>query len=101
LNIIPDESLRNPKEFGPYVQTDKLPRYQLLVQTLLDEGKAYFCFCDEEKLENDRQLALSNHQTPRYSRTCLNYNKAQVDELIASGKPKVVRLKIDDDKEYI
>lgn len=101
LNIIPDESLRNPKEFGPYVQTDKLPRYQLLVQKLLDEGKVYFCFCDEEKLENDRQLALSNHQTPRYSRTCLNYNKAQVDELIASGKPKVVRLKIDDDKEYI
>lgn len=100
LNVSCDESIRHGGKYGPYIQTQKLERYQQLANKLLAEGKAYYCFCDEEKLEKDRQEALAKHQTPRYARTCLNYSQQEVENLLSQNIPKTIRLKIDDNKEY-
>ena len=86
MDIHPDESPLNPGKYGPYVQTQKLKRYQELAYKLLDSGKAYRCFCSEDELENDRQMALANHQTPKYSRRCLYLSKDLY----------VIRLKMED-----
>lgn len=101
LNVDIDESIKNPiPKYGPYMQTQKIGRYQELANKLLQEGKAYYCFCDEEQLELDREVALKNHQTPKYSRRCLQYSQAEIDELLKSDKPRAIRLKIDENKNY-
>ena len=95
LNVDIDESIKNPiPKYGPYMQTQKIGRYQELANKLLQEGKAYYCFCDEEQLELDREVALKNHQTPKYSRRCLQYSQAEIDELLKSDKPRAIRLKL-------
>ena len=100
MNVSPDESIRNPKQFGPYIQSEKIDHYFELGNELLKQGKAYYCFCDQEKLENDRKLALENHQTPKYNRHCLKLTKDEINNLIANNTPKVIRLKIDENKNY-
>lgn len=100
LGIIPDESVNNPGKFGPYIQSAKLERYKSLAHKLLEEGKAYYCFCSEEQLEKDRQDALDNHQTPRYSKRCLHLSKEEIQANLAKNIPHVIRLKIDDNKNY-
>lgn len=100
LNVKIDESVINPGKYGPYVQTQKLLRYQQLANDLLASGKAYYCFCDENKLEEERQKAIANHQTPKYSRHCLHLSPQEQQELINKNVSKVIRLKIDESKNY-
>lgn len=100
LNVKIDESIKNPGKYGPYVQTEKLARYQQLAHDLISSGKAYYCFCDENKLEEERRKAIVNHQTPKYSRHCLNLSEQQKQELLAKNVNKVIRLKIDETRNY-
>ena len=96
MDIYPDESPLKPGQYGPYVQTRKLKRYQELAYKLLEEGKAYRCFCTEDELETDRQAALANHQTPKYSRRCLYLSKDEVKTKMDQKTPFVIRLKMKD-----
>ena len=96
MGIEPDESPLNPKEYGPYVQSQKLERYKKLVLKLINENKAYYCFCTPEQLEEDRQLALKNHQTPKYNRRCLKLTDQEIEAKLKSGAHVAVRLKMED-----
>lgn len=100
LKIFPDESLLNPGNYGPYKQTEKLSRYKDLANRLIEEKKAYRCFCTSEKLESDRKLALKNGMTPKYNRTCLELTPEQVKEKLANNIPYSIRLKINDKEEF-
>ncbi len=51
---------------GPYYQTDKLPRYREVIQRLLDEDKAYYCYCTREELDELRAEQLKLKLKPRY-----------------------------------
>ena len=43
-----DEGPEVGGEVGPYFQSERLPLYKEVAQRLLDEGKAYYCFCTGE-----------------------------------------------------
>ena len=75
MGIIPDESIWNEGKYGPYIQSKKLNRYQELAYKLLQENKAYRCFCTEKELQEEREQSLKNHSTPKYSRKCLKHCK--------------------------
>lgn len=96
MGIEPDESPLNPKQYGPYVQSQKLERYQKLILKLIYENKAYYCFCTPEQLEEDRQLALKNHQTPKYNRRCLKLTDQEIKAKLKRGTHVAVRLKMED-----
>lgn len=96
MGIIPDESVMNPGKYGPYVQSQKLEHYKNLAFELVKNKKAYYCFCSAEQLETDRQLALSNHQTPKYNRRCYALTDDDVTKKIKQGIPFVIRLKMED-----
>ncbi len=96
LKIKYDESIRNPGEYGPYIQTQKLARYQELANKLVQEGKAYYCFCTKEELEEQRKISLENNQTPKYNRKCLHLTKEEIQSKLSSGIPHVIRLKMPD-----
>jgi len=46
-------------DFGPYYQSRRQDIYRNVAQKLLDENKAYCCYCLPEELEEDRKRALA------------------------------------------
>lgn len=100
LNIHPDESFNNPGEYGPYLQSQKILTYQNLVNQLLKQKKAYYCFCSQEELENYRQKALESGITPKYSKKCLNLDPEIIKAYLNEKKSYVVRLNIDPTQEF-
>ena len=55
---------------GPFYQTHRFDRYQEVIQTLLDEGKAYKCYCSKEELDALREQQMANKEKPRYNGRC-------------------------------
>ncbi|AEH45189.1 glutamyl-tRNA synthetase [Thermodesulfatator indicus DSM 15286] len=55
---------------GPYFQTQRLEIYADYAQKLFKEGKAYYCECSPEVLEEKRKKALAEGRKPKYDGTC-------------------------------
>jgi glutamyl-tRNA synthetase len=55
---------------GPFYQTDRYARYQELVSKLLDEGKAYRCYCSKVELDQMREEQVARGENPRYDGRC-------------------------------
>lgn len=100
LKIFPDESILNPGNYGPYIQSEKFAIYKEKAQKLLSEKKAYRCFCSSEKLENERQKAAKEGKTPKYNRECLELTEEEIQQKLNEGKEFSIRLKIQDNRNY-
>ena len=79
---------------GPYIQSQRLAIYKKYSDQLLEEGKAYRCFCTEERLTEMREEQQEKKQAPRYDRRCRNLTKEESDHRAASGEPFVIRQKM-------
>lgn len=55
---------------GPFRQTERMEIYRAYAYKLLEEGKAYRCYCTPEELEERRQRAMKEGKPPRYDRRC-------------------------------
>ena len=55
---------------GPVFQTDRLSRYKEVADTLLSEGKAYFCSCSQKSLDEMRREQIKKGLKPRYNGKC-------------------------------
>ncbi len=73
---------------GTYRQTDRFDIYRSYVERLLNEGKAYRCYCTPEELEQRRQEALAQGKTPKYDGRCRNITEPMPD------KPSAIRFKM-------
>lgn len=80
--------------FGPYRQSERKEIYQKYLKKLLEENKAYYCFCSKEELEAERQYQLSIGQPPRYSGKCAQLSKEEVKKFLAEGRPAVIRFRV-------
>lgn len=78
---------------GPYRQSERIDIYNHYINKLLEEDKAYLCFCSEEEIEKDREEALKRGLMPKYSRRCRNLSKAEIKEKLNLGIKPVVRFK--------
>jgi nondiscriminating glutamyl-tRNA synthetase len=56
---------------GPYRQSERLDLYKQHAARLLEEGKAYRCYCTPEELDAERKQAQAEKRPYRYSRRCL------------------------------
>jgi glutamyl-tRNA synthetase len=83
-------------EYGPYRQSQRLDFYRAHAKKLLDEEKAYPCFCSAEELEEERKKALHEGLTPVYSGKCHGIPKEEAAKRIASGEEAVIRLRTPD-----
>ena len=91
-----DEGPREGGPHAPYIQSERLPRYQKAAQELVDRGAAYFCFCSKERLAALRAQQAANKQITRYDRHCRNIDPKEAAER-AKTEPHVIRLKVPDD----
>ena len=55
---------------GPFFQSQHMERYQKVILQLLDQNKAYKCYCSKEELDNMREAQMENKQKPRYDGRC-------------------------------
>lgn len=55
---------------GPYYQTRRFDRYGEVLERLLEEGKAYRCYCSRERLEALRAEQMARKEKPRYDGLC-------------------------------
>jgi len=78
---------------GPYRQSERLDIYEKYLKKLLDENKAYYCFCSEEELESYRQYQMAIGETPRYSGKCANFSEKEVKKYLTEGRPSVIRFR--------
>ena len=51
---------------GPYYQMQRMERYKAVVDQLLEEGKAYYCYASKEELEAMREAQKARGEKPRY-----------------------------------
>ncbi|OAM53100.1 glutamate--tRNA ligase [Methylovorus sp. MM2] len=51
---------------GPFYQMQRMERYKEVIQKLLDEGKAYHCYCSKEELDALRESQMQQNLKPRY-----------------------------------
>jgi glutamyl-tRNA synthetase len=70
---------------GPFYQTDRMSVYKNVIQSLIDSGHAYYCYCDESRLMNVREKQRLNKEKPKYDGKCrdncsvpINYNSRVV-----------------------
>jgi len=80
--------------YGPYRQSQRLEIYTKYLEKLLNEDKAYYCFCSEEELEAQRQYQLSIGEAPHYSGRCAGLSKEEAKKFLAQGKSSVIRFRV-------
>jgi glutamyl-tRNA synthetase len=55
---------------GPYYQTQRFERYAEVTQQLLEQGKAYHCYCSKERSDRIREEQMQAGLKPRYDGHC-------------------------------
>lgn len=98
LGIEWDEGPDIDGKFGPYKQSQRLDIYKKYLETLLKDGKAYYCFCTPEDLEAKRQNQMSQGLAPKYDGTCRNLSQDQIQKNLSEGKKSVIRFKVENKK---
>jgi glutamyl-tRNA synthetase len=68
---------------GPYRQVDRFDIYRNYAHKLLQEGKAYYCYCTSEELEKRRQEAMAQGKSPKYDGRCRNLKGPVIDRIPA------------------
>ncbi|WP_316830307.1 glutamate--tRNA ligase [Pedobacter aquatilis] len=95
--ITPDESPSKPGAYGPYRQSERKPSYGKFAEQLISDGYAYYAFDTPEELDAKRK-EIPNFQygqaTRMQMRNSLTLTVSEVEELLASKSPYVVRIKV-------
>lgn len=79
---------------GPYFQSERLDIYQPYAEQLVEEGKAYRCFCSKERLESLRNKEEEEGQHAGYDGHCRNLKASDIQGLLDAGNPYVIRQKM-------
>lgn len=51
---------------GPFYQMQRMDRYKAVLQKMLDEGTAYYCYCTKDELDALRESQMQQNIKPRY-----------------------------------
>ena len=79
---------------GPYVQSERMGMFKQYAEQLVAEGKAYYCFCTEERLEALHAEQRAHGEMTHYDGCCRDLPKEEVEKRLAAGEPYVIRQKI-------
>lgn len=91
--LVHDEGPDKDGGVGPYIQSERhgLGLYLKYAKILIEQGDAYYCFCDKERLES-LKTSVSDVEIVVYDKHCLSLSKEEVEANLAAGKPYVIRI---------
>ena len=78
--------------YGPYIQSERLPMYKGYAEELIKLGKAHYCFCSEEEIEKQRQ---EQGESFVFHDPCKNLTPEEIQAKLDAGEPYVIRQTID------
>ena len=93
-NIKIDEGPNNHGEYGPYIQSERKEIYNKYAHELVEKGKAYYCFCSEERLEELRKKAEIHKVAFMYDGHCSKLGKEEIEKRLKNKEPYVIRQKM-------
>ena len=99
FGIEPDEGYLGDSEkgnYGPYVQSARADIYRIVIKHLLEEGRAYPCFCSAEEIDEIRKKQEAQKLLPGYYgefAKCRHLTTDEAAERIKRGDPFVIRFK--------
>ena len=93
-NIDISEGPNNPGEYGPYIQSERLKIYQDYANKLVENGKAYYCFCTEDDLIKMRKKAEEDKVAFLYDGRCSKLSQEEIAEKLKNNTPYVIRQKM-------
>ena len=100
--LIHDEGPDKDRGYGPYIQSERQASglYMKYARQLVEQGDAYYCFCDRERLES-LKTSVSEDGTDIvvYDKHCLGLSREEVEANLAAGKPWVIRLNVPNEGE--
>ena len=92
--LVHDEGPDKDGGVGPYVQSERNESglYLKYAKQLIEQGDAYYCFCDKERLDSLKaKVSDDGTQIVVYDKHCLGLSKEEVEANLAAGKPYVIR----------
>ncbi|WP_058486080.1 glutamate--tRNA ligase [Defluviitalea phaphyphila] len=101
LGINWDEGIEVGGENGPYRSMERINLYDKFIKKLLDEGKAYYCYCSEEEIEEQRKIQRAKNEVPKYTGKCRNLTQEQIEEYKKQGRKPVIRFKVPEGKKIV
>ena len=86
--LIHDEGPDKDGGCGPYVQSERQAQgiYLKYAKELIDKGEAYYCFCDQERLDT-LKVKSGDVVISHYDKHCLNLSKEEVQAKLDAGVP--------------
>ncbi|MCI9362492.1 MAG: glutamate--tRNA ligase [Hungatella sp.] len=90
--LVHDEGPDKDGGVGPYVQSERQAAgiYLEYAKKLIEKGQAYYCFCDQERLDSLKQI-VNGEEIMTYDKHCLHLSKEEIEANLAAGKPYVIR----------
>ncbi|WP_027339562.1 glutamate--tRNA ligase [Halonatronum saccharophilum] len=88
-----DEGVKVGGDFGPYRQMERLDLYKEYIDKLLEEERAYRCYCTPEELDQMRASQKKAGEAPRYTGKCRNLTDKERIDLEKEGRESVIRFK--------
>ena len=89
-----DEGPEVGGDFGPYFQSERLELYRQWADWLIEQGKAYRCYCTPEELAEMREQQRARRENPGYDRRCRYLTPEERAAREAEGRSWVVRLAV-------
>lgn len=91
--LVHDEGPDKDGGVGPYVQSERNAQgiYLKYAKQLIEQGDAYYCFCDKERLESLR-TTVAGKEISIYDKHCLHLPKEEIEANLKAGKPYVIRI---------
>ncbi len=90
--LIHDEGPDKDGGVGPYVQSERQASgiYLEYAKKLIEKGQAYYCFCDQERLDSLKRT-VNGEEIMTYDKHCLHLSKEEIEANLAAGEPYVIR----------
>ena len=79
---------------GPYIQSQRMGMFRQYAEQLVAEGKAYYCFCTPERLEELHASQKAAGEVSHYDGHCRDLSPEEVKAKLDAGTPYVIRQKI-------
>ena len=80
--------------YGPYRQSERGNIYVQAAEKLLQEGKAYRCFCTNEELEAMKEEQEAAGIPPRYDGRWRDASEEDINAALDAGKEYTIRFKV-------
>lgn len=99
VGLLHDEGPDVGGNYGPYIQSERLPMYKKYAEELVELGGAHYCFCSEEEIERQRQEAESLGISFKYDDPCKHISLEEAKARVDAGEPYVIRQTIKNNGE--